>query len=275
VPNLATMARGRTGRGSRHGARAASVVVPFPRGKPGNRLDLARFVPSGRSLLLAFALVAGVIVAYWGARTSSAFAVRDVDVRGAPPAVEREVQTVAADAVGRSLLALEPEALEAAVRSLPSVAGASVDRAFPHTLVVKVAAERPVAVARRGESAWLVTGAGEIVGEIEKGSQRDYPRLWLKKNVAVRVGGSLPAELIPATRSLAAAGEARLPRKAKGVRLDDAGVTLVLRNGLELRLGGADDLHLKLAVAGRILPLVESGSAYLDVSVPERPVSST
>ena len=45
------MAGGRSARGSRRHAAAASVVVPFPRDAAGARLDLARFVPSGRSLL--------------------------------------------------------------------------------------------------------------------------------------------------------------------------------------------------------------------------------
>ena len=33
-------------------------------------------------------------------------------------------------------------------------------------------------------------------------------------------------------------------------------------------------LRLKLTVAARVLPLLEDGTVYLDVSVPERPVAS-
>jgi cell division protein FtsQ len=269
------MAGGRTERGSRQRARAASAVVPFPRGEAGDRLDLVRFVPSGRSLLIGFALVAGVLAAYWGARTTSVFAVAEVDVQGAPPAVEREVRLVTGGTVGTSLLTVDPRAVEDAVRALPSVAGVSVDRAFPHTLVVKVAAERPVAVARRGDSAWLVTGSGEVVREIPTGTERGFPRLWLPKDVAARVGGSLPASFAPATRALAAAQDVPLPGRVKAVRSTGGQLTLVLRRGPEIRLGSATDLRLKLSVAARVLPLVEAGSLYLDVSVPERPVAST
>jgi hypothetical protein len=269
------MAGGRTERGSRQRARAASVVVPFPRGETGDRLDLVRFVPSGRSLLLWFALVAGVLIAYWGARTTSVFAVNDVDVHGAPPSVEREVRVVVGRTLGTSLLTVDARAIEDALRALPSVAGASVDRAFPHTLVVKVAPERPVAVARRGDSAWLVTGSGEVVREIATGTERGYPRLWLRKDVIVRLGGGLPAAFIPATRTLAAAQEVRLPRRVKGVRSTGGQLTLVFVRGPEIRLGSPTDLVLKVLVAARILPLLEEGTMYLDVSVPERPVSST
>jgi len=50
----------------------------------------------------------------------------------------------------------------------------------------------------------------------------------------------------------------------------------VLRSGLELRLGDASDLKLKLAIARRVLAAVGGGrGSYVDVSVPERPVAST
>jgi cell division protein FtsQ len=268
------VAGGRTERGSRRRERAASVVVPFPRGGSGDRLDLVRFVPSGRSLALGFALVAAVLGAYWGARTTSVFAVHQVEIRGAPPAVEREVRAIVGGAVGTSLLVVEPSTLEDRVRGLPSVAGVAIDRAFPHTLVVKVAPERPVAVARRGGTAWLVTGSGEIVREIAVGTERGFPRLWLSKSVAVKLGGRLPSAFTPATRALAAAHEARLAGRVKAVRSSEGQLTLVLRRGPELLLGPATDLHLKLAVAARVLPLLEDDVVHLDVSVPERPVAS-
>jgi cell division septal protein FtsQ len=157
---------------------------------------------------------------------------------------------------------------------LPSVAGASVDRAFPHTLVVRVAPERPVAVVRRGRSSWLVTAAGRVVSEIETGTQRAFPRLWLQKGVTVQVGGALPASFAPATRALGAIHDVKLPRRIKAVRSTATELTLVPRRGPEIRLGDATDIVLKLAVAARVFPLLEEGTLYLDVSVPERPVAS-
>jgi cell division septal protein FtsQ len=268
------MAGGRRERGSRRRARAASAVVPFPSGGAGNRLDLAQVVPSGRSLLLAFGLVAAIVILYRGAHISSVFDVERVEVQGAPPAVAREVKAATKSAVGESLLTIDAREVEGTVRSLPSVAGASVDRAFPHTLVIRVAPERAVAVVRRGHSSWLVTGAGRVMREIETGSQRALPRLWLKRGVAVRIGGSLPAGFTEATRALAAVHDARLPRRVKAVRSDGAEMTLVLRRGPEIRLGEPKDLLLKLAVVTQLYRLLDSGTVYVDVSVPERPVAS-
>jgi cell division protein FtsQ len=267
------MARGRTERESRR-ARAASVVVPFPRGAVGGRHDLARLVPSGRQLLVAFGFVAGLLLAYWGARASPVFAVERVRVQGAPPTVAREVRAATGDALGVSLLAIDADEIEDFVRALPSVAGVSVDRAFPHTLVLRIAAERAVAVARRGHSSWVVTESGKVIREIETGSQRALPRLWLTRDIVVNVGNSLPASVTPATRALAAARVVRLPRRVKAVRSTGGQLTLVLRRGPELRLGRPSDLLLKLSVAARVFPFLESGTVYLDLSVPERPVAS-
>jgi hypothetical protein len=48
-----------------------------------------------------------------------------------------------------------------------------------------------------------------------------------------------------------------------------------LRSGLEIRLGRPADVRLKLAIARRALRGLPSGTTYLDVSVPERPVAGT
>jgi hypothetical protein len=54
-----------------------------------------------------------------------------------------------------------------------------------------------------------------------------------------------------------------------------SGGTLVfhLRSGLEVVLGAAADVKLKVAVAERALAVLPSGSTFLDVSVPGRAVS--
>ena len=268
------MAGGRTGRGSRRRTHAASVVVPFPRSADGSRLDLARIVPSGRSLLIGFALILGVLAAYWGARASSVFAVEHVEVRGAPPEVVKEVRAATSQLVGTSLLTIDAKQIGDRVRSLPTVAGVSVDRSFPNTLVVKVAAERAVAVARHGRTAWLVSGSGKVIRQIELGTERGLPRLWLTRDVDVGVGRVLPSEVLPAARALGAVHEAEIRRRVKAVRTAQGELTIVLRRGPEIRLGDPSDVLLKLTVAARVLPVLEAGTAFLDVSVPERPVSS-
>jgi cell division septal protein FtsQ len=232
-----------------------------------------RFVPSGRSLLATFGVLVAVGVAYVVATSTPVFALERVEVRGAPQEVAREVTAATRDLVGQSLVTIEADEVEGTLRALPAVAGVSVDRAFPHTLVVRVAPERPVAVVRRGDSSWLVTGAGKIIRKIETGTERGLPRLWLAKGTTIRLGGSVPAGWVPATRALAEAYSVGLGSRVKGIRPVGEELTLVLRRGTEIRLGRATEVGLKLTVAARVLRVVDGNTTYVDVSVPQRAVA--
>ena len=225
-------------------------------------------------MLASIGILTVVGVAYLVATATPVFAVERVDVRGASPVLAREVTVATRELVGRSLVTIDADDVEGTLRALPAVAGVSVDRAFPHTLVVKVAPERPVAVVRRGDSSWLVTGAGKVIHRIETGTERQLPRLWLAKGSTIRLGGNVPAGWLPATRALAEAHSVGLASRVKGVRPVGDELTLVLRRGTELRLGRATEVGLKLTVAAQVLRLVDGNStSYVDVSVPQRPVA--
>ena len=267
------MVGGRSARGSRRHAAAASVVVPFPRGAAGARLDLVRFVPSGRSLLVTVGALIAIGLAYWVAYATPVFAVDTIEIDGAPPALQRDVERATRDLVGRSLVSIDASEVEVTLHTIPAVAGVSVDRAFPSTLVVRVAPERPVAVIRRGTSAWLATGAGKVIREIAVGTEKGMPRLWIRRGATIRVGGQIPAGLVPATRALAEAHAAGIASRVKGVRTTGDELTLVLRHGTEIRLGRAADVGMKLVIARKVLSLVDGGTSYIDVSVPQRPVA--
>jgi cell division protein FtsQ len=232
-----------------------------------------RFVPSGRSLVVSLALLLAVGAAYVVAYFTPVFAVERVEISGGSPQLTREVRAATAALVGDSLVGIDAEEVEGILRTLPAVAGVSVDRAFPNALVVKVAPERTVAVVRRGRTSWEVTGAGKVVRQIETGTQRHFPRLWLAKGATIRRGGVVPPGFVPATRALAAAHAVGLGSRVKGIRPVGDELTLVLRSGTEVRLGRATEVGLKLTVASRVLRLVDAATAYVDVSVPQRPVA--
>ena len=187
----------------------------------------------------------------------------------------REVQRVARTVVGTSLLDVDAAAIEGSVRSLPSVAAASVDRAFPHTLVIRVAPVWPVGVARRGDDAWLVSGSNRVIRKIEPRAEPGLPRLWLPRKVAVELGRPLPTSYEPVTRVLAGPPRRAGPRRASrrsGRRPRE--LVVVLHSGRrDHRSASPTDILVKLAVAARVVPLLDDGMLYLDVSVPERPVA--
>lgn len=258
--------------------RPATIVAGLPSRARG-RFDANRVVPSGRSVLLGLSLFAGCIAAYFAARESSVFAITTIDVRGAPPRVAGEVRDALRSEVGVSLLKVDADAVLRDAESVPDVRAATLDRAFPHTLVVAVKSERPVAVLRRGAESWLVSVRGRVLRSIPSGSARWLPRIWVTKKATVRLGQILATDDgARAAAALAPVAGTQLAARVLYVRATEEEVTLVLRSGLELRLGDAGDLRLKLAVARPILALVgeEAGSGtYLDVSVPERPVART
>ena len=83
----------------------------------------------------------------------------------------------------------------------------------------------------------------------------------------------MPAGWLPATRALAEAHSVGLGSRVKGIRPQGDELTLVLRRGTEIRLGRPTEVGLKLTVAAKVLALVDSGTSYVDVSVPQRPVA--
>ncbi|MGH3131079.1 MAG: cell division protein FtsQ/DivIB [Gaiellaceae bacterium] len=253
--------------------RARAAVVPLP----GRRRDLTRLLPSGRSLLAGFGLLALAAGCYGAARTTSLFAVTAVEVRGATPAVARNVRRALAPIAGESLLGLPAGEIEHRVTALPDVAAVTYDRAFPHTLVVVVTPERPVAVLRRGRESWLLSARARVIRPVARGARPRLPRVWIRTLVPVAAGGLLvDRNAARAVRALAPPG---FPGRIRTVWADDRELTFQLVSGLEVRLGDETDLALKLAVASRIAPTLAApangGPTYLDVSVASRPVAGT
>jgi cell division protein FtsQ len=251
-------------------------VVPLP----GRTLDapILRALPSGRSLLVGFAIVAAAAGLYVLARVTPMFALTRIEVVGASPAVASHVQAALAPMKGTSLLALDRAEIDRRLAGLTDVRAATYDRNFPHTLRVVVRPEHPVAIVRRGSEAWLVGADARVITSVHPRSRPGLPQVWLTQSGAPQVGAALTDRLgLRAVRALALARKVRLDLRVRVVRAHPHELTFLLASGLELRLGDVRAVPLKLAVAARILPqvLVQGGYGYLDVSVPERPVAGT
>lgn len=243
-----------------------------------DRGPLVRALPSGRSLLVGFAIVLGAAGLYLLARTTPMFAVQRIEVVGAPPPVAAHVRAALAPLQGESLLALSSAEISRRLARLPDVVTGSYDRNFPHTLRVTVRAEHPVAVARRGTKAWLVAASTRAIAEVSLGTHPGLPRIWLSASGDPQVGEAITDRFgLRAVRALALARSSGFRGRIRMVRVRQRELTFLLGSGLELRLGQLQAIPLKLAVADRIVPelLAHGGYAYLDVSVPERPVAGT
>ena len=251
-------------------ARAKAAAAELPR---RHRVDLRLLLPSGPSLLAGFMLLTLGVAAYGAARETGLFAIRRIEVVGAPPGVSARVRAALEPLEGRSLVGLRSEDLDRKIVGLPDVIGVTHDRAFPHTLFVYVLPERAVVVLRRGQESWLVSARARVVRPLEQGARPGLPRIWVPRDVDVGVGDTLadgPARR--AVRVLVLASDT-LAARVRSVRLEGPETTLILRSGVEVRLGREHDLRLKLAVAAEVLPQLSGGSTYLDVAVPDRPVA--
>jgi cell division protein FtsQ len=258
----------------RQTARARAAVVPLP----GRTFDapIFRALPSGRSLLIGFAIVAAAAGLYALARVTPMFALTRIEVVGAPPAVAAHVERALAPMKGTSLLALDGTAVDRRIAALTDVASATYDRDFPHTLRVVVRPEHPVAVVRRGAGAWLVAADTHVMAVVKPRSRPGMPQVWLTESGAPQVGAALTDRLgLRAVRALSLARKAKLQLHVRVVRARAHQLTFLLASGVELRLGDVRAVPLKVAVAASILPqlLAQGGYSYLDVSVPERPVA--
>jgi cell division septal protein FtsQ len=235
-----------------------------------------RFLPSGRAVAIALGGVALAGGAYAVALETAVFSVRSIVIVGGTPRVQDELRQALAPELGRSLLRISASQIDRRAATIPDLVGVTYDRQFPHTLRVRVDPERPVLLVRRGGDTWLVSARARVMQQLRTAKLSSLPRVWVPKATAIKVGATLPA----AQGGIAAAAVAPIarhtfPTGVRFVRSSGSELTLVLRSGLEVRLGDLGDLRLKIAIARRILRAVganASTSGYLDVSVPERPV---
>ena len=206
------------------------------------------------------------------------FAVRTVDVAGAPPARRDAGAAGARRRRGRRACSRSTSTRRrSAVEALPTVAARDLRPRLPAHAPRRRRAgapgggrppgrrrlprrrERPRDGARRAPaSAPRWRGSGSTARSCDARAGRDGDRATCARAVDGRRTARRLAASRAASRSVTATAEA---------------LTLRLRSGLEVRLGDAADVALKLAVAARVIPLLAAGTPYLDVAVPERPVA--
>src|SRR5256714_11031249 len=182
--------------------RARAAVLPFPGPRRLRGFSLKPSLPSGRAPLLGFALLGAGALAYLGARETSLFALRTVQITGAPARGPARADQAREPLRGRSLLALDQAEIDQRLAGLSDVAAVSFDRDFPHTLRVFVTPAHSIAVLRRGMSAWIVSSDGRVVRTAGLFATPKLPRNWVPRRTSVDVGIPLAAaHAAPAVRA--------------------------------------------------------------------------
>ena len=247
--------------------------VAWPQVHP--RTWLARLAPTRRSLLIGLGILAFALGGYLLARETPLFAIDRIEVHGGGSGpVASQVRQALASFSGRPLVGLDGSAVLRNVEALPTVVSASYDRDFPHTLRITVVPEQPAAVLRRGPDSWLVSVRGRVMERLPSSAVPRLPRIWVSTHTPVRTGGEVPGAGAATAAHAAGLAGAFAPRIAS-VSYTAGALVFRLRSRLQLLLGDAGDVKLKVAVARRVLTMLPSGATFLDLSVPGRPVSGT
>ena len=256
--------------------RASLALVRTPSFRPAGGLTLG-----GRRRLLAFGLVALALaaLAYLAARETSAFAFRSIELAGVEGPAAKDVRRVLRTLEGESLVALDPNEVETLLRGLPAVRDATVDRAFPHTLAVRIEPERPLAVLEDGRQAWLVAETGRVIAALQSGARPRLPRLRAEVTEPPAVGGTVAGAGLAETLAALAAVPRRFPGRIAEAEGSPSGLVLTLTTGLEIRLGEPVDARAKLAAAAAVIRAIPEEERafydYVDASVPARVVAGT
>ena len=240
-------------------------------------------LPWQRLAVGAALTVAALALLYLAARMTPVFAVRTIEVSGAPQSVREAVREAAEPFQGKSLVGLDGNALVTELRAIPTVRSASYDRAFPSTLRIFVTPEVPLAVLRLGRDRWLVSERGRVIRRYVSDPEERFPYFRLPERANIGPGTFVSDETARVVlRALAAAAPTKFPARIDKVSLEEGELTMALHASWgdpELRLGEPVDVRAKLAAAAAVLRSLAADDAgpvgYVDVSVPERTVVGT
>jgi cell division protein FtsQ len=210
--------------------------------------------------VLAFLLLAFVIV--W---TTPLFEVKRIEVTGTSVLTPDEVAALGEDAVGRSVLGADLDAIAAAVAKLAPVASVEVTRAWPDAVSVAVTEREPyMAVPVDDETFLMVDSEGVVFDE----TATPPGSIWRVELAEPGPDDLATIETLTVLQSLPAALADEVEHVAAP---SPAGITLYLEDGRTLRWGDGSESEQKAEVADRLLA---GGYEHVDVSAPDAPTVS-
>jgi cell division protein FtsQ len=217
--------------------------------------------------LAAVVLYAGYLLWF---RNLAWFAIEEVTITGAT-ASERQIKAaVERVAVDMTTLHLKDGALREAVSQFPTVASVGASTSFPHTLHVTITERLPVAFIKVGPRRTAVSADGYLLPGASF-NPKDLSRIEGPDAQGPRLNSDAAAQA-----AILGATPAPLRDRLADSQWDDeqGGVVVELDGGPDLRFGDGSRALEKWTAAVAVLSSSEHGSpSYLDVSVPDRPVS--
>jgi cell division protein FtsQ len=244
--------------------------------RPARRAP-ARRAPAARGAVIRRRLLAAAVVLlvlyglymFWF-RNLSWFAIHDVTIKGATTN-EREIKTAVEQAGGdMTTLHIKDDQLRDAVARFPTVASVGASTSFPNGLEVTITERLPVAFVQVHGQRTAVSADGYLL------PGADFDAKALPRIEGAAAHGVRLDEDAAAQAAILGATPGPLKNHITASTWDEerGGVVVDLNNGPEIRFGDGSRAADKWEAAVAVLSGDERGSpSYLDVSVPDRPVS--
>lgn len=220
----------------------------------------------------AAAALVGTVVGAWALTRSPLLDVDEVRATGAEETPLEDIIATGDLVYGRPMTDIDPAAAAAAIRDLPWVEKARVERRWPSSIVVTLTERAPVAGVAQPDGKWALVDSAARVLVVIDGPPVGLPHIHDAEAVPAP-GAVLTEDLAEAVAAAAALPES-LKRVVGGVNLRPGGVELALSAGGVVRLGDPGrQLAEKLRAAATVLNRVGAPEVdVLDVTVPRAPV---
>ncbi len=203
-------------------------------------------------------------------RESSLFKVNKIEITGITVNQPEIAAALQQEAAKMTTLHIRDEALRSAVAGFPTVGALKIDPKPPHDLKIEVIERKPAVVVKAGVERIPVSADGYLLRGLPAGPEL----LPIAPSQSVDGAQLLGEDLDQAALLGAVPAELRDGVEGSHVDPEAGGVVVDLSNGIELRMGDGSEPAAKWAAAAVVLAKDDLGSpAYIDVSVPGRPVA--
>lgn len=205
---------------------------------------------------LVWLLVILAVVAWWSLYQSKWFIAQEVTITGNSRLSAEQISMVAAVPIGNSLMSINPEVISEQIQALPEIKVATVERGWPHAILITVTERTPIAVAATVSGYNLIDADGINAGVVAAppagllviAAEPDSPAM----TSAIQALAAIPAEW--AITGLSAPTQ--------------DSVVATLGNGVVITLGSGERAADKVEVAQA---LMEKGYLVINVSAPDAP----
>ena len=238
------------------------------------------------------------LIAYFALRNSSVFEITSVEAEATEHLTVSDIGSLTQVPVGSTLLNVDTDAIEEALKKNPWVASVNFERVFPHTLKINVVEQDPdmLVVMSSGSVGWYLGDAGTWIQptkiESEEGESTNDAALRLAEKEGCLLVTDVPATIDPVAgseatdESIAAVNtfrESFSPEFSSQIVCFFApsaeDISCMLSSGVQVSLGSATDIDTKESIVTGFLEEYGPGKVTaINVRVPSeasvKPVGS-